>query len=94
MLSAFSVGNVRDQIMQVRIKLMAALRSKLPPGSTGGTAHLQLEPGTSVAAVLERLGIPSSHVHLVSVNGEMQLDRNRVLNDGDELAVFPPVAGG
>jgi sulfur carrier protein ThiS len=80
--------------MQIRIKLMAALRSKLPPGSTAGTAHVQLEPGTSVAAALEQLGIPSSHVHLVSINGEMEPDHTRVLSDGDELVVFPPVAGG
>jgi molybdopterin converting factor small subunit len=80
--------------MQVRVKLMAALRSKLPPDSTGGTAQLQLEPGSSVAAALEQLGIPSGHIHLVTINGEMESDRSRVLADGDELVVFPPVAGG
>jgi molybdopterin converting factor small subunit len=80
--------------MQVRIKLMASLRSKLPPGSTGGTAHLDLASGTSIAAVLEQLGIPSAHIHLVTVNGTMETDRNRALADGDEVVVFPPVAGG
>jgi sulfur carrier protein ThiS len=80
--------------MHVRIKLMSALRNKLPPGSTGGTAHVELEPGSSVADALERLEIQSSHVHLVSVNGEMEPDHARVLSDGDELMVFPPVAGG
>lgn len=80
--------------MQVRIKLMSALRSKLPPGSTGGVASVQLNPGASVADALERLGIPRSHVHLVSVNGEMEPDHARLLKDGDEVVVFPPVAGG
>jgi molybdopterin converting factor small subunit len=80
--------------MRIRIKLLAALRSKLPPGSTGGTTHLELEPGASIASVLERLGIERSHVHLVSVNGEMEPDHTRVLSDGDDLVVFPPVAGG
>jgi sulfur carrier protein ThiS len=80
--------------MRIWIKLMSALRSKLPPGSTGGTTHVEIEPGSSVADALERLGIESNHVHLVSVNGEMEPNRTRQLNDGDELVVFPPVAGG
>jgi molybdopterin converting factor small subunit len=80
--------------MRVRIKLMAALRNKLPAGATAGSVPLNLEPGTSIAVALERLGISSGHIHLVTVNGEMEPDRNRLLQDGDDLVVFPPVAGG
>ncbi len=80
--------------MQVRIKLMAVLRSKLPPGSQAGTAVLDLEPGTTIAAALERLGIAAGQVHLVLVNGAMEPNQARPLTDGDELVVFPPVAGG
>jgi putative ABC transport system permease protein len=43
--------------MIVRVKLMASLRSKLPAGATGGTAQLEVEPDTTVAGVLDRLGI-------------------------------------
>jgi molybdopterin converting factor small subunit len=80
--------------MRVRVKLMASLRNKLPPDAAGGTAHLEVEPGTTVATVLDRLGVPSGHVHLVMVNGSMERDRQRALAEGDELVVFPPVAGG
>ncbi|HLJ97445.1 MAG TPA: MoaD/ThiS family protein [Gemmataceae bacterium] len=80
--------------MQVRVKLMATLRSKLPQGSTGGMAILPLQPGTSVAALVDQLSIPAAHIHLVTINGEMEPDRQRVLADGDELVIFPPVAGG
>jgi molybdopterin converting factor small subunit len=80
--------------MQIGVKLMASLRSKLPPGSTGGTTRLDVKPGTTIAAALEQLGIPSAHIHLVTINGEMEADRSRVLVEGDELVVFPPVAGG
>jgi molybdopterin converting factor small subunit len=79
--------------MLVRVKLMASLRSKLPAGTKGGTADLQMDPGTTVAAVLDQLGV-SGHVHLVMVNGAMETERQRTLAEGDELVVFPPVAGG
>lgn len=80
--------------MHIRVKLMGALRSKLPPGSQGGTALLELESGATVAVALEKLGLAGGHVHLVLVNAAMEMDRSRPLADGDELTVFPPVAGG
>jgi molybdopterin converting factor small subunit len=80
--------------MMIRVKLMASLRSRLPAGAQGGTAQLDVEPGTTVAALLDRLGVATGHVHLVMVNGSMERDRQRALSDGDELVVFPPVAGG
>jgi molybdopterin converting factor small subunit len=43
---------------------------------------------------LDRLAIPSAQIHLVTINGEMESDRSRVLAEGDEVVVFPPVAGG
>ena len=76
--------------MQIRVKLMGTLRNKLPSGATA----LEVDAGTTVAAVLGRLGIDGGHVHLVMVNGEMETERQRPLADGDELTVFPPVAGG
>lgn len=80
--------------MRIQVKLMGSLRSKLPPGSAGGVAALEVTPRTSIAAVLDQLGIPSGHVHLTLVNGAMERDKTRPLADGDELVVFPPVAGG
>lgn len=79
--------------MQVRVKLMASLRSRVP-GASGGRAAVEAAAGATVAGVLEQVGVPASHVHLVMVNGEMEPDRGRVLADGDELTVFPPIAGG
>ena len=80
--------------MRVHVKLMASLRNKLPPDATGGRAQVELEAYASVAAALEKLGIASAAVHLVMVNGEMEMNRDRPLADGNELVVFPPVAGG
>lgn len=81
--------------MQVRIKLMGALRSKLPAGSQGGSALVDLERGgVTVADVLAKLGIGAQQIHLVMVNGEQETERQRPLRENDELVVFPPVAGG
>ena len=80
--------------MQISVKLMGSLRSKLPAGATGGTTRLDIKSEATIAAALEQLEIPSAHIHLVTINGEMELDRGRVLVEGDELVVFPPVAGG
>jgi molybdopterin converting factor small subunit len=73
---------------------MGVLRGKLPPAAQGGKAVLDVEPGTSVASVLERLGVGGGHVHLVMVNGEQEREQTRALAEGDEVVVFPPVAGG
>jgi molybdopterin converting factor small subunit len=80
--------------MKVQVKLMASLRSKLPPDAKGGVVQLDLGPGATVADVLNQLNIASSHVHVVMVNDAMETDRQRPLAEGDVLVILPPVAGG
>jgi molybdopterin converting factor small subunit len=80
--------------MKVQVKLMASLRSKLPPDAQKGTARLELGPGATVATALEALGIAAGQVHVVLVNDAMEPDRQRPLAEGDSLVVLPPVAGG
>lgn len=79
--------------MKIHVKLMATLRSKLPPESKG-VAQFELEPGTTLRIVFQRLGLGESSVHVVMVNEELEPDRNRVLHDGDSLVLIPPIAGG
>ncbi len=79
--------------MQVHVKLMGALRARLPQGQAGKAA-LDCPAQASVSDVLGRLGIGAGQVHLVMVNNAMEPDRQRALRDGDVLTVFPPVAGG
>ena len=79
--------------MKINVKLMATLRSKLPP-ETKGITQLDLDPGATVLTVFERLGIDAVGIHAVMVNEEMELDRSRALADGDSLVLIPPVAGG
>ncbi|MEK7328676.1 MAG: MoaD/ThiS family protein, partial [Chloroflexota bacterium] len=43
--------------------------------------------------VLETLLLPSEEVAIALVNG-MVSDRERLLKDGDQVALWPPIAGG
>jgi molybdopterin converting factor small subunit len=77
--------------MIVKLKFFAGLRDFLPPGESPYLADL--EDGTTVADVFRAFGVPLEKPRIILVNGRHS-DSNRVLADGDLLAVFPPVAGG
>jgi sulfur carrier protein ThiS len=55
--------------------------------------HVEADPGTTVAEILEALGIPASTPKVIIVNGRAA-DPARTLTEGDQLTLFPPVAGG
>jgi sulfur-carrier protein len=80
--------------MEVRLKLFATLRKKLPPGSKAGQASLTLADGTTILDVIHQLDIPEDLAQMVLVNGEQTREFDQVLADGDSLSIFPPVAGG
>lgn len=78
---------------------MPVLRLFGPARTSAGTGRAEV-PGSSVAEVLEgatrRFGPAFAEVVAMSrlwVNGEAT-DRDRTLDDEDELAVIPPVSGG
>ena len=75
--------------MELRVKLMGALKAKAPPGD-----RLSLADGTTIAGVLRALDIPDTHVQIVMVGGRPQPNRESVVHDGDELTILPPVGGG
>jgi sulfur carrier protein ThiS len=58
-----------------------------------GGVPVPIEPGITIAGLLERLGVPDKEVWLVAKNGE-QVQRDVTLQPGDSLELFAPVAGG
>ncbi len=83
--------------MQVKVKLFASLSRYLPPGATANEALLDVEDGLALGALLSRLRVPGEHCHLVLLNGAFVEPRRRsgmILHAGDEVAVWPQVAGG
>ncbi|HBY98462.1 MAG: MoaD/ThiS family protein [Ardenticatenaceae bacterium] len=80
-------------MIEVRVKLYAGLR-RYRPGLAIGQSFICSVPGDStVGHLLDELGIPSLIVAIILVNG-IQSEREHRLTDGDEVALWPPVAGG
>ena len=82
--------------MIVTLKLYASLMAYLPSEARGHAARLEVAEGTGAQEVLVRCGVPLAQVHLVLVNGVFVPPAARAapLRDGDELAVWPAIAGG
>lgn len=82
--------------MQLTFKLYASLTPYLPQGTAGHQVRIEVPSGTTAIEVLEQHGVPTAQVHLVLVNGLFVPPSSRAdpLEDGDELAVWPAVAGG
>ena len=79
--------------MQVSIKLFATLRKKLPKGSMG-KATLDLADQATINDLIHQLDIPLDLAQMVLVNGEQTREFDQALTDGDQVSIFPPVAGG
>ncbi|MDO9556361.1 MAG: MoaD/ThiS family protein [Coriobacteriia bacterium] len=83
--------------MRIQLALFASLTQYLPETENGNrlSAHAQLvdlPDGMTVGQVIDRLGLPDEP-RIVFVNNRHAPDEY-VLDEGERLAVFPPVAGG
>jgi len=74
--------------MNVKVKLFASLRSFGPDEQV-----LELPDETTINEVIRSFKFPGTIRLLMIVNGEHR-PTDHVLKDGDELALFPPIAGG
>jgi molybdopterin converting factor small subunit len=91
--------------MQIHVQLLSILRECLPPGAERGQATIALPPNATLADLVAHLGIDRFLGYAaddiiaraswqVRVSGQFEMDMGRVLQDGDEVCIFPPVAGG
>jgi molybdopterin converting factor small subunit len=74
--------------MKVKVKLFASLRAFGPDEQV-----LELPSGTTIDGVIDSFKFPGTIRLLRIVNGEHR-PADHVLQDGDDLALFPPIAGG
>ena len=84
--------------MRITFKLYASLTQHLPADARrSNQIALEIPEGTPIAKIIEPFGLPDRLVHLVLVNGVYVAPAERlsfVPQDGDVLAIWPPIAGG
>jgi molybdopterin converting factor small subunit len=77
--------------MKVRVELQAYLEKFSPNGAP--RFELELPDGATVDRLLRELAIPDDETQVIIVNNE-SVDFERRLQDGDEVILIPPLAGG
>lgn len=83
--------------MHVTVKLYATLSDYLPSGSKNNRVELAVAEAARVQEVLQPFALPPKLTHLVLVNGVFIPPEARptaALQEGDVIAVWPPIAGG
>ena len=84
--------------MNITFKLFATLTDYLPATSRrSNIVALDVAPDATISQIIEPFGLPPRLVHLVLVNGRYiapELRPGTTLNEGDVLAIWPPIAGG
>lgn len=77
--------------MIIRVVLFGVFREKLPPEARGRTT-VELPQGSPLRAVLEHFNLPPNAA--CAVNGQLEPDCERMLQEGDEVQVFRQAGGG
>jgi sulfur-carrier protein len=73
----------------IQICLFASLKAFTPKDSD----NYPIGSGTTVRAVMERIGVPLDMTKIIFINGKKgTLDQR--LTGGERVGIFPPVAGG
>ncbi len=82
--------------MKVELKLFATLMGYLPPDANKNAVTVEVEEGCTMNQLLRRYRVPQEEVHLVLRNGHFVAEgsRDHPMEEGDTLAIWPPVAGG
>jgi molybdopterin synthase sulfur carrier subunit len=79
--------------MAVHILVNASLRRFFPDYHPSQGLSLEVPPGTTVAQVVDRLGLPPEEITLIMVNGRRR-EMDYVLQGDERLGLFPPIGGG
>ncbi len=78
--------------MKIQVNLYATLALDKTDSQTE-MGLIEMEDGTSIGAILNRLGVSRDAPKIIFVNGA-HASLETIAKDGDRIAVFPPIAGG
>jgi len=84
--------------MRIHVRLFASLRDRFPSDDRG-RGDIELDDPASLADLIERLEIPDPLAQMVLVDGlqapsSREERAGRILEDGQTVSIFPPIAGG
>jgi len=84
--------------MEIELKLFMKFKGYLPVGTADGKALITLDSGSTFEELLHKIGMPVNEDKIIVINGISHKQGNKVnalqLEEGDTVAVFPPIAGG
>jgi len=83
--------------MKITLKLYAMLDRYLPEGGERHQTSLDMPDGATAQDLIEQFNLPPKLTHLVLLNGVYLAPKERgetQLNEGDAIAIWPPIAGG
>ena len=83
--------------MKIAVRLVAYVGDAIPNIDESGEGELELPQGATVANALAILDVAAAEMYMTLVNDAVvrpSVQGETVLNDGDELTVFPPIKGG
>ena len=80
-------------MINVKVRAYASLREYLPGVAMGESAEVAVPLEATIETLLDKLGIPRAEVKLCYVSG-LYREQGYALQEGDEVALFPPVGGG
>jgi molybdopterin converting factor small subunit len=79
--------------MIIEVNLYATLKRYMENVTGGKSSAIDVEDGTCVKDVIQKLKIPADSVKLIFING-VHAKVDTPLKNGDRLGLFPPVGGG
>jgi sulfur-carrier protein len=80
-------------MITVNVRLFGPLRQAYPDVDLGEPMAVELPEGSTIGRLVEQLLLPADQVKVVFVNHTIREDSYE-LQEGDRVAVFPPVGGG
>jgi molybdopterin converting factor small subunit len=79
--------------MKVRVKLFATFQEYLPEGTGLDGIEIEIKEGSTLKDIYQKFNLPEKIQKITLVEGKHQKE-DYVVNEGETISVFPPIAGG
>ena len=74
--------------MKIKVKLFATLRKE-----RFDEKNFEIDSGSDIEYLLKKIQLKKEEIAIIFINGK-HADLNTIINDGDDIALFPPIGGG